>query len=71
MTPADVRAARAALGLTQAGLAETIGKAIRAVKYWEDDNAPERQCIPSDTALLLRYMVRYGLPDVALKPKRK
>jgi DNA-binding transcriptional regulator YiaG len=71
LTPADVRAARKTLGLTQDELADVIGKALRAIKYWEDDNAPERQRIPIDAALLLHYMVHYGLPDVALKGRRK
>lgn len=71
MTPAEVRAARKSLGLTQSALADLLGRGTRAIQWWEQDDAPERQRIPSDTALLLRYMVRYGLPDVALKVRRK
>jgi DNA-binding transcriptional regulator YiaG len=71
LTPAEVRAARAALGLTQTGLADLLGRRARAVQWWEQDDAPDKQRIPADTALLLQYMVRYGLPDVALKARRK
>lgn len=67
MTPADVRAARETLGITQVALAAILGRGVRAIKYWEDDDAPEKQRIPHDAALLLRYMLRYGLPDAALK----
>lgn len=71
MTPAEVRAARKSLGLTQSALADLLGRGTRAIQWWEQDDAPERQRIPSDTALLLRYMVRYGMPETALKAKRK
>lgn len=66
MTPAEVRAARKSLGLTQIELAKVCGNAIRTIKYWEMDGAPESRRIPNHAALLLRYMVRYGLPEVAL-----
>lgn len=67
MTPAQVRAARLELGLTQSAMADIFGRRIRAVQWWEQDDAPEGQRIPSDAAMLLRYMLRYGLPDAALK----
>lgn len=67
MTPAQVRAARRQLGLTQADLARLLGCGTRAIQYWEQDDAPEKQRISHDTALLLRYMLRYGLPDEAIK----
>lgn len=66
MTPAEVRAARLKLGLTQAGMARLLGRGVRAVQWWEQDDAPVKQRIPADAALLLRYMLLYGLPDTAL-----
>lgn len=66
MTPAEVRAARRQLGLTQAGLGALLGVGVRAVQWWEQDGAPERQRIPAASALALRYMARYGLPEAAL-----
>lgn len=66
LSPAEVRAARKSLGLTQAELGAVIGRAPRAIRYWEAEDAPARQRITAADALLLRYMVRYGLPDDAL-----
>lgn len=71
MTPADVRAARRKLGLTQSAMSDLFDRGIRSIQWWEQDDAPEKQRIPHDAALLLRYMLRYGLPDEALKRQRK
>lgn len=69
MTPAEIRDARKSLGLTQTALAALLGRRTRAVQYWEADDAPPGQGAPADVALLLRYMLRYGLPEEALKGK--
>lgn len=65
MTPAEVKAARLALGLTQRKLGDVIGyreQDASTIRRWETG---AREITPI-AALLLRYMVKYGLPDVAL-----
>lgn len=63
MTPKEINAARHQLGLSQAGLARVMGIADdRTIRRWESGETP----ITGPASLLLRYMVRYGLPDVAL-----
>lgn len=66
MIPADVRAARTALGLTQTGLGALFEVTPRTVRHWEQEPPVPGRGIPAGTALALRYMLRYGLPDVAL-----
>lgn len=67
MTPAEVRAARKRLGLTQAGLGEVFEVSGRTVCQWEQEPPVPGRSIPAGTALALRYMLLYGLPDTALK----
>jgi DNA-binding transcriptional regulator YiaG len=50
MTGAELRAARAALGLTQGALASAIGMGRRMVQYWEVDKHP----IPEPVARIVR-----------------
>lgn len=64
MTPAEVRTARKTLGLTQSQLGEIFGVGKQAVSWWEQDDAPDNRGIPDGSALALRYMVRYGVPEV-------
>lgn len=52
MSPSEVRAARAALGMTQAQLAAALAVTVRAVRYWEQDGTA-KPC--------------KGLPAVALR----
>lgn len=66
MTPAEVRSARKSLGLTQTQLGALMGVGKQAVSWWESDNAPEKQRIPTAAALALRYMLQYGPPEDAL-----
>lgn len=69
MTPAEVKALRKSLGLTQRELGEVFGYAeadARTIRRWESKAATGRAITPI-AALLLRYMVRYGLPDEALE----
>lgn len=71
MTPAEVKSHRKALGLTQRQLGEVIGQQERdasTIRKWEaPEDRKSHRPIPPGLALLLRYMVRYGLPDRALK----
>ena len=62
MTPAEFLAARAALGLTQGGLAEALGVSRRTVEQWEcgGRNIPEPlarviRLVSADPELLRRY----------------
>lgn len=70
LSPAEVRAHRKSLRLTQPQLADRFGIAVRTLKYWEDETAPEQRRIPRSDALLLRYMVKFGLPETALKGRK-
>ena len=54
MTPAEVRAAREALGMTQAQLAVAMGCGPRAVQTWESG---ERN-ISATARLALAFMLR-------------
>lgn len=38
MTPADLKARRERLGLTQAGLARTLDISVRSLQNWEQDH---------------------------------
>lgn len=62
MTPSDIRSARKQLGLTQSELGAILGVGQVAVSLWERDG----RAVPGAALLALRYMLRYGLPDVAL-----
>jgi len=53
MTPAELRAARTALGLSQRELAERLEVTIRALQMWE---AGER-AIPGPARVALRLML--------------
>lgn len=68
MSPAEVRTARKSLGLTQAELGALFEVAQNAVSMWERDPPVPGRGIPTGTAIALRYMVQFGLPDVALTP---
>jgi DNA-binding transcriptional regulator YiaG len=54
MTPAEVSAAREALGMTKEQLAAVMGCGLRAVQTWESG---ERNC-PGPARLALRLMLR-------------
>lgn len=63
MSPEDVRAARAALGMTQAELAEALGLAPASgrdtVRAWEGDQHDKRfRPISGPAALTLRFLLR-------------
>jgi len=53
MTPAEFRAARAALGLSQRELAERLEVTIRALQMWE---AGER-AVPGPARVALRFFM--------------
>ena len=62
MTPTALKSARAALGLTQGGLAEALGVSRRTVEQWEcgGRNIPEPlarviRLVSTDPELLRRY----------------
>ncbi len=68
MTPAEIRSARVQLGLTQAGLARVLGLADdRIVRRWEAGDV----AITGPANLAIRYMLRYGPPERALKPVQR
>lgn len=54
MTPAEFRAARERLGLTQTAMAAALEVTLRAVQMWE---AGERG-IPGPARVALRFMLR-------------
>ena len=66
MTAAEAKAIRKRLGLTQAQLACALAlspdNGRDAVRRWEAGKTDVR----GPTALALRYMARYGLPETAL-----
>lgn len=66
MTPNEIEELRRQLGLSQAGLADVMGltpkTGRRTVARWEHGEID----ISGPAAVLLRYMIKYGLPDVAL-----
>ena len=62
MTPTALKSARAALGMTQGGLAEALGVSRRTVEQWEcgGRNIPEPlarviRLVSADPELLRRY----------------
>lgn len=59
MTPAEFRAARESLGLTQAQLAQAMGYGSQT-RISEIESRAE---VPPQTALLMRAFVLFGLPD--------
>lgn len=66
MTPAEIKSARATLGLSQAGLARALGLADdRIIRRWEAGDV----AITGPARLAIRYMLAFGLPDVAFKPR--
>lgn len=59
MTGGDLRAARKAAHLTQAELAQRIGRGLRTVKYWEgagDDPIPQVAVPAVEAVLAGRHM---------------
>lgn len=58
MSPSEVRAARAALGMTQAQLAAALAVTVRAVRYWEKD-ATAKPC-KGLAAVALRLLLEKG-----------
>ncbi len=63
MTPADFRAIRAALGMTQGGLASALGVARRTIQHWEDGD----RSVPETVARLMRL----AASDAAILPRLK
>jgi transcriptional regulator with XRE-family HTH domain len=71
MTPDEFRDARRMLGrkigqddLSQRDLAQALGiSSARAIRHYEDGTRP----IGPTVELLMRYMMKYGLPHVALR----
>lgn len=59
MTPDEHRRIRKGLGLSQADLARRLGVRVATIS----DRETGRKPIMGETALLLRYMMRYGLLD--------
>lgn len=55
MTPADLRALRAALGLTQLQLADRLGVSVDAIRHWEHG----RRSIPEPVRRLLVSLFDY------------
>lgn len=63
MKPSELKAARHRLGLSAQGMADALGIADgRTVRHWESGARP----VTRPVALLVRYMLKYGLPDKAL-----
>lgn len=60
MTPADLRAARKALGLTQSGLAEALRlsekNGSRTVRIWETDG----NTIPGPVQVAIECLLNHG-----------
>lgn len=69
MTPEDFWTARQQLGLSQSELAQALrlstGK--RAIRAYEDGTRP----IGPTVELLMWYMLKYGLPHVALRNRKR
>lgn len=59
INPAEIKAARARLGITQAALADYLGVTVRAVKYWE---AGQRK-MPWSAQILLAQLVATYAPN--------
>lgn len=64
MTPADLRSARRALGLTQAQLGEAVGVEGRQVRSWEAGRWP----VPLAVELLIRIWTNPKCPAWAMPP---
>jgi DNA-binding transcriptional regulator YiaG len=60
MTPAEVTAAREALGLSRAQLAPLVGRKVRNVQQWERG---DRTIDPAAVRLLRAYMEGYRPQD--------
>ena len=61
MTPAEVKAARLALGMTQAQLADALrlaGDGKRTVRHWETENGKHGISGPASVALELMLAIR-------------
>lgn len=61
MTAAQLYTAQAALRLTNARMAETLGVTDRTYSYWKSGSIP----VPNPAALAVRMLVRYR-PDESL-----
>ena len=53
MTPAELKAARSTLNLSQSELAEAIGQSVGAVRHWEQGDRK----IPGAVAKLIEMML--------------
>lgn len=58
MTPAEIRATREALGLTQSEFAERIGCQLRAVQRWEQDSDGPSSRQPRGAALTVLKLLQ-------------
>lgn len=60
MTPDEVKTAREALGLTQAGFAKAFQVSPRAIGGWEQGMRNGREhAIPAPVALLVRFALKH------------
>lgn len=69
MTPADLRTARKALGLTQKGLAERLQMGTHAwqtISKWESDS--NERGVPGPVAVAVGYMLREAEATVRMVP---
>lgn len=63
MTPAELKAARHALGLSARDMADAMGIADgRTIRHYEAGTRP----ISGPVIVLMRYFLKYGLPHTAL-----
>lgn len=60
MTPAQIKSARAQLGLTQKALASALGVSCRAVQEWENGNRNIMR--PAVTVIMLA--LKYGIEHI-------
>lgn len=63
MNQEELKSARESFGLSQGEFAQELGKSIRTYGEWERGKYE----VPDSVALLVRYILRYGLPRDALK----
>jgi DNA-binding transcriptional regulator YiaG len=62
MTPEELRAARASLGLTQPEFADIFQVSQRAVRGWEHGQRNGRpHTIPAPVALLVRFAIKHPM----------
>jgi DNA-binding transcriptional regulator YiaG len=61
MTPDELRAARRALGLTGAELAELMGFASRTLRVWEGRDAKQTAPIPRAVEIIVNLALKYPI----------